>query len=108
MNITPLQMSEIFFPFFISIGQVNFHDYIEKGDTFVNIGLIKFYKFRQMVCDGKIYKLPAGFDLDAYFKNYTDQQLLAYDLSSDFKLVAELSAVTGRCLKRTLTEKQFV
>jgi len=108
MRITPVQLAEIFFPFFISIGQVNFHDYVKKGDTFVNIGHISFYKFRQMVCDGKIYKVPAGFDVEAWFKNYTDERLLAYDVPGDFSLVAEMSAVTGRCLKRSLTEKQFV
>jgi len=108
MNIGPPQLAEMFFPFFLSVGQVNFHDYIEKGDTFVNIGHIKFYKFRQMVCDGRIYKVTAGFDVDAWFKNYTDERLLAYDVSDDFKLVAELSDITGRSIKRSLTEKQFV
>jgi hypothetical protein len=85
---------------FIGIGQVNFHNYLEKGDTFINIGHIKFHKFRQMVCDGRIYKVPKGLDLDSYFCNYTDERVLAYDLGPDFTLVAELQGITGRAIKK--------
>jgi len=100
MGITQQQMSEILVPAFISIGNVNFRSYLEKGQTFVNIGFIKSYKFRQMACDGRIYKVPQGLDLDEYFKDFTEERLLAYDLSSDFVLIAELFDITGRGLKK--------
>ncbi|RYD90092.1 MAG: hypothetical protein EOP54_24520 [Sphingobacteriales bacterium] len=102
MGILPKELSERFVPTFISIGGVNYHSYLEKGQTFINIGCIKFYKFRQMECDGRIYKVPKGLDLDAYFKDFTDERLLAYDLSSDFKLVAELTGITGRAIKKEI------
>ena len=104
---TPVELMHKFLPRFISIGQVIFHNYLEKGDTFINIGHIKFYKFRQMVCDGRIYKAPKGLDLDDYFCRYNEKRLLAYDLSDDFTLVAELNEITGRAIKKELINKQL-
>jgi hypothetical protein len=105
-GLSPYELMEVFLPRFISIGQVNFHYFLEKGDTFVNIGHIKFYKFRQMVCDGRIYKAPAGLDLDEYFKDFNEERLLNFDISPDFTLVAELHNVTGRAIRKELFEKQ--
>jgi hypothetical protein len=94
------RLKEIFIPVFVGIGEVKFHNYLEKGDTFVSIGKITFYKFRQMICDGRIYKVPKGLDLDEYFKKFTEDRLLNYSLSDDFTLVAELKDVTGRAIKK--------
>jgi hypothetical protein len=94
------KLKQIFVPVFISVGQVNFHNYMEEGETFISLGQITFYKFRQMVCSGRIYKVPTGLDLDAYFSSFTDARLADYDLSSDFTLVAELNDVTGRAIKK--------
>ncbi|RVU01402.1 hypothetical protein EOD41_05415 [Mucilaginibacter limnophilus] len=102
MKCTPTELKETFMPIFIGIGNVNYHSYLEKGQTFINIGYIKFYKFRQMVCDGRIYKAPAGLNLDAYFRDFNEERLKAYDLSEDFKLVAELFDITGRAIKKEL------
>ncbi|HEY2583791.1 MAG TPA: hypothetical protein VGI43_18425 [Mucilaginibacter sp.] len=103
----PLELAEKFLPRFVSIGKVIFHNYLEKGDTFVNIGHIKFYKFRQMICDGRIYKAPKGLDLDEYFSSFNDERLLNYDVSNDFTLVADLSDVICRAIKSELFNKQF-
>ena len=94
----PDELRDKFIPAFISIGGVSFHNYLELGDTFISIGNITFYKWRQMVCDGRIYKVPKEFDLDEYFKDFTDERLLKYDISKDFKLVAELTGITGRAI----------
>ena len=94
----PDDLRDKFIPAFISIGGVSFHNYLELGDTFISIGNITFYKWRQMVCDGRIYKAPKGLDLDEYFKDFTDERLIKYDISKDFKLVAELTAITGRAI----------
>jgi hypothetical protein len=94
-----IDMKDDYVPAFISIGQVNFHNYLKQGEAFISIGSIKFYKWRQMVCDGRIYKVPENINLDDYFSNYTEERLLKYDLSEDFKLVAELFDVTGRAIK---------
>jgi len=99
LNCTPFELSQTFLPLFLGVGQVNFVGYLEKGDTFISIGNIKFYKFRQMVCDGRIYKCPKDIDLDEYFKDFTDKRSSEYDISADFTLVAELSGVTGRSVK---------
>lgn len=94
-----------FIPAFISTGQVNFHNYLEEGETFISLGKIKFYKFRQMVTDGRIYKAPKGIDLDEYFKDFNETRLLNYDLRDDFVLVAELFDITGRAIKNDFFNK---
>jgi len=88
-----------FTPVFVSVDHVEFKGVLREGETFICIGYIKFYKFRQIVCSGRIYKVPKGLDLDEYFKNYTDEKLLNYDLSEDFELIAEITDLTGRALK---------
>lgn len=88
-------------PTFISLGQVNFHHYLLEGDTFISIGHIKFYKFRQMTADGRIYKVPKGLDLNAFFAGMNLEQLLHYELRPDFTLVAEIFDITGRAIKTT-------
>lgn len=105
LNCTPDELKDKFIPAFISIGGVNFHNYLEVGDTFICTGHIKFYKWRQMVCDGRIYKVAKGVDLDDFFKDYDEERLVKYDLSKDFTLVAELFDVTGRAIKIELFKK---
>jgi len=101
-NCKPIDLRDDFVPVFTNVGSVTFHNYLEKGQTFINIGHIKRYKFRQMICDGRIYRVPPGFDLDEYFKNFTDERLLAYDLPKEFKLIAELFEVTGQAIKKEI------
>jgi 3-hydroxymyristoyl/3-hydroxydecanoyl-(acyl carrier protein) dehydratase len=104
-NCLPLELKKEFIPAFISIGQVNFHNYLEAGDTFISIGNITFYKWRQMVCDGRIYKAPKNMNLDEYFSDFDEERLLKYDISKDFILVAELFDITGRAIKIELFKK---
>ena len=98
-------LKKLFIPVFISVGQVDFHSYLEEGDTFINIGHITFYKFRQMTCSGRIYKVPKDLNLAGYFKHFSEQRLKTYDLSSDFTLIAELENVTGRAIKKENLKK---
>jgi hypothetical protein len=104
-NCTTNELAKKFIPAFISIGQVNFHYYLEPGDTFISVANIKFYKWRQMVCDGRIYKVPKNLDLDAYFADFNEERLLNYDISKDFTLVAELFDITGRAILIELFKK---
>lgn len=94
-------LKQTFLPLFVSIGSVNFHNYIALGDVFICMGQIKFYKFRQMIADGRIYKVPKGLDLNSYFSTYSEQQFLAYELSNDFTLVAELFDIIGQGKKKS-------
>ncbi len=104
-NVIPETLAKLFIPTFISIGNVFFHSYLEKGQTFVNIGFIKFYKWRQMVCEGRIYRAPKGMDLDAYFKDFDEQRLRAFDLDPGFVFIAELYDITGRGIKKEMFDK---
>jgi hypothetical protein len=105
LNLTPEQLKTILAPVFISIGKVSFYSYLEQGDRFISIGNIKLYKWRQMVCDGRIYKVPQNVDPDEYFKDFTEERLLKYDISEDFICVADLSDITGRGVKKELLKK---
>ena len=91
---------EDFVPTFISIGNVNFHSYVAEGETFICMGKIMFYKFRQMVVDGRIYKVPSDINLNNHFQNYTSQKLENFEIDGNFTLVAELFGITGRAIKR--------
>lgn len=99
-KLSAAELKERFIPTFISVGRVLFHNYITEGETFIIIGKITFYKFRQMVCDGRIYKVPAMLDLDEYFRNFTTEQIGNYELNPEFKIVAELWDITGRAIKK--------
>jgi hypothetical protein len=100
LNCSFADLKHIFIPVFIGIGPVKFHSYLEVGDTFISIGQIVIYKFRQMICNGRIYKAPKGLDLDVYFSGFNEERLLAYDISDDFILVAELQDAVGRAIKK--------
>lgn len=100
------ELKATFYPLFLSIGQVKFHNILREGDVFVSLGYIKFYKFRQMACDGRIYKVPPELDINEYFSHFTEQRLLNYELRDDFVLVAELFDITGKGLKKSKTTPQ--
>ena len=102
---TTEELKEKFIPAFISIGNVNFHNYLQLGDTFISIGHITFYKWRQMVCSGRVYKVPQGLNLDDYFNDFNEERLLKYDISKDFTLVAEMFDITGRAIKIDMFKK---
>jgi 3-oxoacyl-[acyl-carrier protein] reductase len=57
-GLEPLELGEKFFPRFISIGQVIFHNYLEEGDTFINIGYIKFCNSVKLFQMAGFIKLP--------------------------------------------------
>ena len=106
-NCSLIELRNKFLPAFISIGSVNFQHYLTPGDRFISIAEIKFYKFRQMVADGRIYKVPRDLDLTAYFQNFTPEMLFAFELEPTFTLVAELSGITGRALKKEILTKKI-
>lgn len=106
-NCSLTELRDKFLPAFISIGSVSFQHYLTPGDRFISIAEIKFYKFRQMVADGRIYKVPHDLDLTAYFQNFTAEMLFTYSLEPTFTLVAELSGITGRALKKEILTKKI-
>src|ERR1700745_3435440 len=44
---------------FVGIKAVHCHNVIRYGETYVCLGVINFYKYRQMTASGRIYKVPA-------------------------------------------------
>jgi hypothetical protein len=105
MKCDPPYLHANFTPLFVSIGRVNFVSYLEQGETFISIGHLKFFKYRQVVCDGRIYKVPKGLDLDEFFSDFSAQQLLQYDLPDTFSLVAELFDITGKAVRNDKINK---
>ena len=98
-QVLPEELKKTLVPLFTNIGNVVFHGFLEKEDTLINVGQIKSYKFRQMVCEGRTYKAPKGLDLDEYFRDFTDEKLLNYDLAADFILITEYFDIIGRGIK---------
>lgn len=101
-HIDQVQLKEKFIPTFISVGEVRFHYYLLKAETYICLANIRSYKFRQMVADGRIYKVPMDIDLRVYFKNFKLEDLKNYNLREDFRLVAELFDITGRAIKKEI------
>ena len=98
-NCTLNDLKGRFIPTFIGLGQVHFQNPLIEGETFISVGHIKFHKFRQMVTDGRIYKVPPGLDLDHYFAEFPLKRLKAYDFGEKFTLIAEIYDITGRAIK---------
>lgn len=95
------ELKRKFNPAFLGVGQVHFHNFLREGDTFISMGKIVFYKFRQMVVDGNIFRVPKGFDLKTFFKNYTEDDFLTYRLPVEFELVAEINQIVGKAIKHS-------
>lgn len=82
------------------VGKGVIHDYIKEGERFVILGKITFYRFRQMLVDGRIYKAPESIDLHRYFSSYKEEQFDKLVLSSEFTLVSEFKDLVGRAIRR--------
>lgn len=96
---TLAQIKEDFNSVFLEIGRVIFHKTLSVGETFIAVGQITFYKFRQMSMNGKIFKVPPLIDLDAFFAQFTDEDFTSYNLAPEFELVTELQGIVGKAVK---------
>lgn len=85
----------------MEVGHTRFLGFLAEGETYICMGIIQFYKFRQMVVDGRIYKVPKGLNLNEYFNDYTEEQLKNFELNEGFQLITELSGVTGKAVKKS-------
>lgn len=84
---------------FVGIKSVHCHNVIRYNERYVCLGVINFYKYRQMTASGRIYKVPTGLDLHAYFKNFSEDRLRSYDLGEGFVLATELHDILGKGIK---------
>ena len=84
---------------FAGVGQVYCHHFIRQGETFVCLGNIGQYKFRQMTVSGRIYKIAGGVDLQKYFAGFTAERLRNYDLDERFVKVFEIRDIIGKGIK---------
>lgn len=94
---------------FVGIKSVHCHNVIRYGETYVCLGVINFYKYRQMTASGRIFKVPSGLDLKEYFKNFTEDRLRNYALDERFVLATELHDILGKGIKNELlTENEII
>jgi hypothetical protein len=84
---------------FVGIKSVHCHNVIRYKEQYVCLGVINFYKYRQMTASGRIYKVPPGLDVAAYFKDFTEERLRNYDLDEGFVLTTELNDILGKGIK---------
>ena len=89
---------------FMSIEKVLCHGFIRLNEKYICIGIITFYKFRQMAASGRIYKVTTDLDLKNYFKSFTETALRNFELPEDFVLVTEIEKVITKGIK---TEKLY-
>jgi hypothetical protein len=87
---------------FVGIKSVHCHNVIRYNEKYVCLGVINFYKYRQMTASGRIYKVPKGFDVNAYFKDFTDDRLRNDDIDKRFVLATELHDILGKGIKNEL------
>ena len=87
---------------FVGIKAVHCHNVIRHNEKYVCLGVINFYKFRQMTASGRIYKVPAGLDTAQYFKDFTEERLRNYDLDKEFVFTTELHDILGKGIKNEL------
>ena len=84
---------------FMSIEKVLCHNFIRLNEKYICIGIITFYKFRQMATSGRIYKVVTDIDLKNYFESFTEDSLRKFELSEDFVLVTEIEKVISKGIK---------
>ena len=84
---------------FMSIEKVLCHNFIRLNERYICIGIITFYKFRQMSTSGRIYKVVTDLDLKNYFKSFTEKQLRNFTLAPDFVLVTEIEKIISKGIK---------
>lgn len=87
---------------FVGIKAVHCHNVIRYNEKYICLGVINFYKYRQMTASGRIYKVPAGLDLHEYFKDFTEERLKNYDLDPGFVFCTELHDILGKGIKNEL------
>lgn len=87
---------------FVGIQRVHCHDVIQFNQRYICMGVINFYKFRQMTASGRIYKVPPDMDLTHYFRDFTVERLKRFDVSRDFVLATELHDILGKGIKNEL------
>ncbi len=84
---------------FMSIEKVLCHNFIRLNERYICIGIITFYKFRQMATSGRIYKVVTDLDLKNYFKSFTEESLRNFNLAEDFVLITEIEKVISKGIK---------
>lgn len=84
---------------FAGVEQVHCHGFIRLGETYVCLGVIQQYKFRQMTVSGRIYKVSGEPDLPAFFAGFDAERLKAFDLDERFEKVFEIRNIVGKGIK---------
>ncbi len=99
-----LSFEEYFKEFVIlgaGVGKVVMHHFLKEGEQFVALGKISFYRFRQMIVDGKIFKVPESINLQHYFSTYPSEDFEKLQLDPDFTLVSDFKDLVGRAMRRS-------
>ena len=86
---------------FLGVEQVKLHKFLRKGEVFVSLAQIDFYRFRQMTVSGKTYRVPGDLDLRTYFESYTETAFKTYQLPADFELIGEIEGLKVSVLPKT-------
>jgi hypothetical protein len=84
---------------FTHIGSVECKSVIKTGETFIIIAFVNEYKFRQMKCSGRLYKIPKESSLEELKTTLNMNKLKNYELGPGFVNVSEFNDLIARGIK---------
>ncbi len=94
------EVQQRFIMAFLGLGQAVFHDFVEQGETLVNVCAIHQYKFRQIRFSAVVYKAHEPAEIAPYFAHLPEDQLGVAPVPESFKKVAEFTDFIGRAINR--------
>ena len=86
---------------FLGVEQVKLLNFLREGDRMVAVAQTTFHRFHQMIVNGKTFRAPADFDLQAWARDFSKQDLLDYRMPESFQPIGEISDLKVVALKKT-------
>lgn len=100
LGLSHYQLQEKYYLLFLGVDKIRFHYFVKCNEKIVSIGVIKKYAFRQMICSGRIYKVPKDFDIGSYCSFLNTKDVENFKLHDELKIVAEFENAVGWYIKK--------
>ncbi len=94
-------------PLFLGIDNVQFQHSAKLGDTMIAVGVIKKYKFKQVTCSGRIYKVSSNVNLKSYCSSLSSSDVKNFNLCSDLTSITEIENSVGWMVKKERLKKSI-
>ncbi len=87
-------------PAFLGVDRIRFCHFAKLNETIISVSVINKYKFKQVTCSGKIYKVPDGFNLKSYCSSLSSRDVENFNIHEALTIVAEFENAVGWCVKK--------